>query len=334
MKINRIKYLLQQHVHQKLTKSESEELEEGLASGAHDTEFESIFQEVWEENQANNLSDVESDNLRIQQVLERIEPKRRVRHLQPMLYIASSLLLIFSFIKWGIPHLNNAKTTEEQSLITQTISIPYGEKKKIALPDSTIVFLNSGTTISYSSDFNQKLREVNLKGEAFFEVKKDTSKPFRIHIKDSYIEVLGTSFNVKSYPNDLNLAVTVNTGKVEVGKMDMNLQKEEILGVLTQKKRMIYEFSNHNIQIDSLENAIVLMNWKEQIISFENQKLAEIALVLERWYNVEFSFKTDESKDKRYSGEFNNLPLKKLLEILALSNSFKYRIEQKKIIID
>jgi len=134
------------------------------------------------------------------------KPKNRLSHLYHRMVKIAAIAIIFLGITFLASYLINTGS------ISQVAA--KGEKKTILLPDGSLVFLNSKSSISYSKDFKNK-RELKLTGEAYFEVKKNPERPFLVETEKIKTRVLGTSFNIKAYKNSQTM-VSVNTGKVEV----------------------------------------------------------------------------------------------------------------------
>ena len=209
-----------------------------------------------------------------------------------------------------------------------------GQKTTFILEDGTKVYLNVDSKISYDKNYGKLTRTVYLEGEAFFEVKKDPHRPFKVITKNSVTTALGTSFNVHEYPDDATIKVSLTTGKVDVVKTDIN-------SLVSNKKSTILEPGEEAV-IDIYENKIIKkkfdarsIGWKEDVLYFKNMSLKKTFATLERVYNV--SFKIDGDKDLERiegSGIFDsNEKLANVLELLSYSMRFDYEIDNELIII-
>ncbi len=152
----------------------------------------------------------------IRQMLNR--RKRKIWPINQWLTIAA--LLLITFLSFVFKFYNTGKTA--QALAYTYIIAPRGLKKQFSLPDSTIVYLNSGSVVRIPSNYNVKTREISLAGEAYFSVKHNASKPFSIHSGKLLITDLGTMFNVKAYPEEKLIRVAVESGQVKVEKNNPN----------------------------------------------------------------------------------------------------------------
>lgn len=174
------------------------------------------------------------------------------------------------------------------------------------LPDGSIVFLNNNTTLSYPENFEGDTREIELKGEAFFDIKRDESKPFVIHANGSDIRVLGTSFNVKAYNE--NVEVSVETGKVE-------FKNKKKATLLVAGQQATFETEN-----DTIKKLIVDKNafaYKTKVFVFENQSMEEIVKVLAEGYHTPIVLSNNRIKSCRLTTRFNNESLPDALNIIA-----------------
>lgn len=184
------------------------------------------------------------------------------------------------------------------------------EIKNILLPDGSQVILNANSSISYSVDFKQN-RKLKLTGEAFFKVVKNPQSPFVVETSQFKTKVLGTSFNVKAYPNTIN-TVSVVTGKVEVNSKE-NLAWKSILiknQWLSIKKQEAPQLSN--------DDAKDFNAWTKNILIFQNSSLRETAITLENQFDVTILFEKQELEDLRITGKFKEENLNNILNSIAL----------------
>jgi transmembrane sensor len=205
--------------------------------------------------------------------------------------------------------------------------VPRQMKSSLLLRDGTQVKMNSESTLEFPAEFTSDNRKVILKGEAFFDVASDTIRPFLIHSEDITINVLGTSFNVRNYDDEVVSSVAVKSGKVMVsasfdGKEEMRvLQMGEMLSVNKENKKMVVS------GFDPDE----IFGWTEGRIVFTNADMQEIVRRLERWYDVEIQVNLKKSIMKGYTGKFSNVALEHILQGIGFSLGFEYEIKDKKV---
>ncbi|MCL3781045.1 DUF4974 domain-containing protein [Prolixibacteraceae bacterium JC049] len=221
-------------------------------------------------------------------------------------------LLVGASIVWLRPN--------EENLVYNYLEVPFGQTAKITLSDSTQVWLNSGTTLRYPGVFSKSERTVHVKGEAYFDVTENKQQPFYVKTKRMNVQVMGTSFNVTDFDNELNAELVLVEGQVNLltasGKKVSELSPNERLVV--SKKKIV----KSNIDA-SKYNA-----WREGKLQFSGETLGEIAPKLERWYNVEIRFKDEELRKVVLSGTFLRYkPFGQVLEALSLLGHVKYKIE-------
>jgi len=206
----------------------------------------------------------------------------------------------------------------------------YGETKQVTLPDQTVVWLNAGSSLKYPERFDSNTRSVRLSGEAFFSVTKNKSKPFKVETEKLTVRVLGTKFNLKSYPNDHQVVATLEEGKIEVqaGKQ----QKQQLI----PNEQLVYNSKKSTLEVIKI-NPNNIANWKNGKLTFADATLAEIFVTLERHFNI--SFDIDKSLDlssEQYTVKFErDETLEQILEVLAdITGSFSFSAKNRQIIIE
>ncbi|WPU91033.1 FecR family protein [Mucilaginibacter sabulilitoris] len=225
------------------------------------------------------------------------------------------------------------------------------EKSTIVLTDGTHVTLNSQSSLTYPASFNGKTREVYLSGEAFFDVHKDHEHPFIIHTEKMNIKVLGTAFNVKSYPNDPQSETTLIRGAIEVTLDDrpsdrIILKPSEKLIVKnglfqTVRKnttKLIPAESNQYVlttftRLQQDDSIVVETSWTQNKFIFRDENFAALASRMERWYGVDIKFRKDALKQYRFSGMFEKETINQALDALRMTENFSYKIKNSTIYI-
>lgn len=207
-----------------------------------------------------------------------------------------------------------------------TLDTPYGQKSLVTLPDGTRIFLNGGSTISYPEVFAPEKREVNLSGEAFFEVAPNPQQPFIVTASGVITEVLGTSFNVQAFP-DKQVSVTVATGSVRVAIRPASAQAEAVSSsrvILAPNDQAIYNPAQGGFTVTEV-NLDKYLAWKDNTLLFEDMSIEEVARILERWYNVTIVFDDDTIKTCLVNGKYKNQSLESVLQ----SIQYMYHVDFK-----
>lgn len=255
----------------------------------------------------------------------KITPAQKVNFFRfiPTRGIAASLLVMYClwFQYEAVQFSPEPRAVPEIPMITK--SNPAGQKSIIDLPDGTKIHLNSESEIEFPQEFSADLRLVKLKGEAFFEVKKE-QRPFLVHTGNTEIQVLGTSFNVHKQNNG-PLYVALMTGKVRVNAENgdqMTLDPNEML-VLEEGG------SFYKTGFDPSE----VIGWKEKFLVFKSTEINEVRRKLENWYGVSIELKGSFDKNWTYSGVYEDEMLENVLRGICMTSGMKYRIDDKQITI-
>lgn len=217
-----------------------------------------------------------------------------------------------------------------------------GSKTKLTLPDSSVVWLNADSRLEYGSEFGKNTRNVQLIGEAFFQVQPSTI-PFIVKTGTVHIKVLGTAFNVRSYPGEKSTETSLIHGKVEI-TMDRRPDEKYILKpneklVINNDTASAPMSKNHQTLIvlstltRSKGSLIVETSWVENKLVFENESFQNLARRMSRWYNVEIEFADDGIKQLYFTGIFHKETIYQALEALQYSASFQFKTENEKIIL-
>jgi transmembrane sensor len=233
-------------------------------------------------------------------------------------YAAASIipLLIGSALLWLL------YLRQSDELSWQELQVPKGEKVQMMFQEGTRVWLNSDSKLKYPLDFRRDLREVELEGEAYFNVKSDSDKPFVVKLNNLTIKVRGTSFNVRSYSDDLAVTTTLDNGKITLISDSAGKQKEIRL---LPGQEAIYSKTNKSITIQSSEPGHN-STWKNNKLVFRNTPLNELVKTLERWYNVRFVVQDPSISIYTYTISFENEKIEIVLNDLAKITPIKYRL--------
>lgn len=229
-------------------------------------------------------------------------------------------------------------------------STARGNKVSFRLPDGTLISLNSESKIRYPKVFTGNSREIYLKGEAFFDVKKDASHPFIIHAGKMNVKVLGTAFNVKAYPDDASSEITLIRGLVEVtlkdrpaDKITLNPTEKLIVNYSDETANDIIDERNGEIKKSTALTQITNMqkqnqdtietSWMKNRLILKDQDFSEACSIMERWYDVDIHINNNQLKDLRFSSIFENETLEEALSALQHTEAFRYKIEGKSVYI-
>lgn len=237
--------------------------------------------------------------------------------------IAASLIFLI-----GILYVVNyqLKKADIQYLIVATSGTNL-EVKKVVLPDSTIVWLNKGTTIKYPEFFLKNERHILLDGEAFFEVSRNEKKPFVIESQKTFTRVLGTSFNLRAYDNEKEVEIIVNSGKVSFSSKS----DEHTKVILTKDFAGLYNTGNGKI-LKSSNFDINYQSWKTGKLFFFKTKFSNVCQTLERHYGKKIELADPELENMEMSATFNNQKFTDIIDLIAQTLEINYQVNNDKII--
>ncbi|MDR7131603.1 ferric-dicitrate binding protein FerR (iron transport regulator) [Algoriphagus sp. 4150] len=210
-------------------------------------------------------------------------------------------------------------------VVIEDFNSPPGVKSSLTLSDGSKVILNSGSRLRYVKNFESDQRQVELEGEAFFEVAKDSSRPFRVKTGLVMTTAIGTSFNIKAY-SGLPIDVSLTTGRVEV---ELNF-KDKMLISLMPGEALNIDVENQNSN-KALFNEEQVIAWTSKTIYFKETPFSEIKRVLENWYGVEIYLYNESSHEIEVSGAFKDQTLENVLEGLSYSARFDFEIEKDQV---
>ncbi|MBC9932791.1 FecR family protein [Chitinophaga qingshengii] len=201
--------------------------------------------------------------------------------------------------------------------------------KQIRLPDGSTVYLNADSRVQFSEDAHE--RSVVLHGEAFFDIVQQASKPFVVKSGNVQTTVLGTSFNIKAYPDENSISVAVKTGKVSVSARYPVLKKDSTI-FLEAGQQAVYGNRDHLFALSPVDTAAIC-GWQENRFVFEDACLGDICKTLGRQYGVQFQLKDPALSRCIYSTTFNQLTLAEALEKLTLLGDLQFELQGKTVIV-
>lgn len=275
-------------------------------------------------NLSSHTEDKEEGKTGYQHFLKRIRSKKmHIWLVKTMKYAAAILILIISTYQLSVWHMSHQLQDDLQAQ-TNTLYVPAGQRACITLQDGTIVWLNAQSTLIYPSHFYGKERIVSITGEAFFEVSKDKEKPFIVTAQDAKIRVLGTKFNVYSYPDTKQIKTSLIEGAVQVFYKSKQV-------ILRPNEESIAQ--DGKLTVSNIKNSDMLL-WRNGIYSFNNERLVEIVRKLELYYDVTINIANPKLQDICYTCKFRQRDgIEKILYTIQKIHHFKIEINKEKNVI-
>lgn len=317
---DRIKYLFIQYYKNQSTKVELDEFFSILNSGEKDEEIAYLIKSAYQEilNSDPSLSYINKDGELI--VNDDIRPvkKAKARFSRRQLFSKVAVFFLFAMLPGALwfskSTLLETKETESVSLVKQFTN--RGEHKYLVLDDGTQVWLNAKSTLSYPEKFNGDKREVYLTGEAFFDVKHADKIPFYIHTGEVVTKVLGTSFNIKAYPDQQNISVAVKRGKVSVLKTD------KVIATLTkgEKVKINEKAAIRKEEIVKEEKTEIqeVGAWQHGYLVYRDEVFEDIVSDIEQTYNASIMITKENIKSLSVTTSFTqDIGVEKALAILC-----------------
>jgi transmembrane sensor len=300
-------YLTGKYLSKNLTKEEQTELESWIEANSANKELFESHIKLWESFSAQTKEiDFNSKNswLELQALIENKSKQKstKIRTLSIWRSVAAAAIVIILIAVGTVLYVNRDK-----SVVLATTT----NKQLFFLPDSTKVWLNKNSQLSYNSEFGDNKREVQLNGEAYFEVQHNPEKPFIIESHQTYTKVIGTKFNVSSYNSDSVVTVSVVQGKVQFGIVKSESQPlfltQNCTGTFTKKSKRLEIFKSENI------NDIA---WQTNKLVFSNSPFPYLISQLEKYYNIKIDSKKVQTEDFTFTGTFNKQTLDEVIKIL------------------
>lgn len=207
-------------------------------------------------------------------------------------------------------------------------STPAGERTSFYLPDSTLVTMNSGSTLKYPALFSKGIREVILEGEAYFDVRHDADKEFCVRSGDIVIKVHGTSFNVKAYMGEVQATVSLVRGSVSVHSQLDALKGVSYYILPGEKLTVSGDFGQSTKSVFDYESEF---GWKDGILVFDDSDLGDFITLMERWYGIHINVVGQGEGHWAINGRFKRESLENVLKSLEFSKGVAYKIQGKQV---
>ncbi len=350
MENNYYQELITRYLDNSATEEDAEILLSWLKDKKENMDLFVTLRDIWTKTSLlpKNDTDTEFALQRFKYRLPQDTPVNNSISIWPKLWNIAAILIIIILSGVLTVKFSNERRQKSFVVYNETV-IPAGQKGKVTLTDGTKIVLNSGSKLRYPSNFNQNTREVYLQGEAYFEVAHNKSKPFLVHSGKMTVRVLGTSFNLKSYPGEDKIETTLVSGLVEIFETSKN--KNSVVSTLRPNEQAIYDKTSGKVSIKKFgsqglvqENTQVvqqsanqvkvlkvsplvesIIQWKDQKLIFENETLEQMAQKLTRWYGKNVHIESEGLRSNRYSGKFiYNETIYQVLEVLSLTTDLKY----------
>ncbi|WP_372933685.1 FecR family protein [Mariniphaga sediminis] len=308
--------LLEKYFSGKCTGEEYQEVVSWIKDPANDLFLGGALKEKWKESLEKD-NKIQPDEQLLDSIHHRIalkEQSKRLRHIRiyRQLLVAAAVLIIGLVIHI----LFFSGPSSPRDIITHNVTVPYGGKTNISLPDGSVVWINSGSTFSYPTEFKDE-RVVEINGEAFFDV-VSMAEPFIVKSSFGEVKVLGTEFNMKAYENEPFETTLVKGAVLFTGKNGKEIKLKPGMQVVVAGG--IFESGSVDTEL--------FTSWKEGKLIFKDEPLQNVIARLERWYNVDIELKDDQIKNLKFNGTIEMETFSEVLELIKVTTSIKYSFDR------
>jgi len=318
-----MKDLFKKYLHSLSTPANFDEFAEFVRKEENTNAIYALMKPEWDESLQNNEDLMNPKPEVFHRILNRIsnqeitEARRNVKIYSFWLKIAAVLVVTLLMSSIWFYEQSQTQYAYQQE---QTVRIPYGATTQFSMPDGSMVWLNSGSTLTFSSDFSKK-REVYLKGEAFFDVQKKKI-PFSVNTDYGQVNVLGTAFNVQAFSQS-EFAITLVRGSVQV-----NSKNQQSILSPGEQARLV------NNQLAKAEVGTELYtSWKDGKLIFKRESFPSLMERLERWFNVRIEYSPNDFNDLWYSGTIESETITEVMEMISMAAPVKFSFDSKTRVI-
>jgi transmembrane sensor len=323
---DKLRSLISKYVLDSCSKDELEELFSYISQTKDNKVLSDEFLATWNSiRPEEQLSSIDDDQLYGE--IERRISVSPIRQSRFMWARAAAVLLVVLSAGMIYFYLYGSGSVEKKGAPVASANRPTPSSHSlIKLPDGSSVLLNDNSTLDYAT-FTANTREVVLKGEAYFDIAKDAKHPFVIHTGKLNTRVLGTAFNIRAYPEENDVTVTVTKGKVEV-KME-----NKTLGIIIPNQQISFNKQNGSTVQQQVHTDSILV-WKQNDLVFDNTNFEEAAEIISNRFNVTVTFENELLKNCRFTASFlNENNIDQVLTVLCDVNNATYEKKNDLIII-
>lgn len=331
-KIPHIDDLIVKYLSGELSVAERDKLQAWIKMSPENNKYFLDKQEIWFSSIVGMDDDKFDAKAAYNVFLSRIEPKNKnvVRHRlywQRALAVAAVVAIVFVASLFSYKHGGNEVKDQFADIV---IEAPLGSRTKLYLPDSTLVWLNAGSSLTYSQGFGVSERKVHISGEGYFEVRRNEKLPMQVISDELLVEVLGTTFNVRNYSDEEEIVVSLEKGKI----VATNMFNDDEHFTLKPDQKVTLNRRSRKMFLSGAE-AHNLAGWTDGNLFFDEKLLPDIVQTLERSYNVRIHLADESLNSFRFYCQFSRTDhsINEVLDRLAATNRIDYRIDGKDIII-
>ncbi len=265
-----------------------------------------------------------SDLDKIVTAIRRLDRKRSITRYFAAAALATGLIVgaaLYTSYKIG-SYKNDVEYILAQSNTNLEYSTPYGVKSKISLPDNSVVWLNSGSRISFPSKFAGNERLISFSGEGFFDVARDSLRPMIINTPGGVsVDVLGTKFNLSTYADDRSMSLLLLSGKVNI-----RMKNGSVIKNIMPSDKIVIDRLNARSRINQVSDTLPTTGWRDGWLIFDDLTLSEVFVKMKRWYGITIKVDDNSILEKRLSAKFREESASQVLDLMRKTQLINYTI--------
>lgn len=323
--------LIIKYLNETATRQEKQQLLEWLKSGEDNKVLFRDIQKIWLNSNSvfQKESEVSKAYDRFKENVDAYERRRKTTFRLPLFRTVAAASVLIALFSLGSFFMGKylATPTEIQAEVINNVIMGKDSKGSITLPDGTEVWLNSESKLTYPENFSKEARIVKLEGEGYFDVVKNPKIPFYVETNEMRVNVLGTQFDMKNYPNRMSMETTLLSGKVEVHFKDMTTG---IILKPNQKISINKTSGKHEIKELDAKDQIL---WINDQLAFSNEKLSDILQGIGFWYGLDVITEGKVDLNQRLSFTIRRETKEEIFNLLSLIAPIKYEIQTERIIV-
>ena len=243
---------------------------------------------------------------------QKISPTKSSINIYNGLKYAAIIAVLFALS--ALMHYMGKKSESGGPLQYTSVFADYGQISKVILPDSTVVWLNSGSTLKYNNKFSVNNRDLELIGQAYLNVHKNKSLPLFVACNKLKVKVLGTKFDVEAYPGDATIRVVLEEGSIELQQSGKEHHRYE----LKPGEKAVYNLESQKLDVTKTEPSRY-SNWKDGLLIFQDENMAEVLHKLERKYGIKVEVLNPRVYNSVFNAKFKNESLEKIVDLMKFS---------------
>lgn len=324
--MDRISYLLNRYLDNDCTRQEMDELLDHVKQNPEDPNLRAALQRSWDAENPGEAAWIPTQKRLSLPAKEKATRQRFPWKVAACIGVLAACLAGFLFL----PENVDGPLAENHPLHKKSVRTTTDERRLVMLSDGSKIWVNSHSKITYDSSFNDRTRAVELDGEAFFDIRPDPLRPFIIKTGKVTTTVLGTAFNIRAFPGENVVTVTVARGKV---KVETGNKKPE---TITANQQITFQLETEKLEDRAVDvvDALEVANWIKSDFILQEVTLGEVEEILEQRYSVDIRFDNEQLKKCRFTSTFfHTASLDEVITAICLVNKASYKVNEKVITI-